>query len=89
MNKPPTASPALTSTPIEPGEVGSMVAEFGRVGDVERIYGLKRGLCYQLITEGRIRSVCLRKPGAKTGVRLIFLPSVAALLHSQMEGGDK
>ena len=77
----------LSCTPIEPGEVGSIVAEFGRIPDVERIYGLKRGVCYQLITEGRIKSVCLRKTGAKTGVRLVHLASVRALLHSQMEGG--
>ncbi len=66
-----------------------MAAEFGRVPDVERIYGLKRGVTYALIREGKLQSVCLRKPGAKTGVRLVHLASVRALLHSQMEGGDK
>ena len=83
-------SPAtLTSTPIEPGEVGSMVAEFGRVADVERIYGLKRGTTYALIRAGKLKSVCLRQPGAKRGIRLVHLPSVHALLHSPMKGGNK
>ena len=78
----PTAN--KTSAPIEPGESGSILPEFGRVPDVERIYGLKRGLCYSLIAAGQIKSVCLRKPGAKTGVRLVYLASVRDFLHQQL-----
>ena len=66
-----------------------MLAEFGRVPDVERIYGLKRGVTYALIRAGKLKSVCLRKPGAKTGIRLVHLPSVRSLLTALMEGGDK
>jgi hypothetical protein len=80
----PTAN--KTSAPIEPGESGSILPEFGRVPDIERIYGLKRGLCYQLIAGGQIKSVCIRKPGAKTGVRLVHLASVREFLNSHMEG---
>ena len=83
-------SPAtLTSTPIEPGESGSTLPEFGRISDVERIYGLKRGVTYALIRDGKLWSVCLRKPGAKTRVRLVHLPSVRALICSQIKGGNK
>lgn len=80
---------AKTSAPIEPGESGSILPEFGRVPDVERIYGLKRGLCYQGIKDGWFKSVCIRKPGAKTGVRLVHLQSVRNWLHAQMECGEK
>jgi len=81
-----TAGANLTAAPIEPGASGSILPEFGRVPDIERIYGLKRGLCYSLIAGGQIKSVCIRKPGAKTGVRLVQLESVRAFLNSQMEG---
>lgn len=77
-------SALLTCSPIEPGEVGSMVAEFGRIPDVQRLFGIKRGQCYQLIGSGDFKSVCLRKPGARTGVRLIHLASVRDWLTSQL-----
>ena len=66
-----------------------MAAEFGRVADVERVYGLKRGTTYALIRAGKLKSACLRQPGAKRGIRLVHLASVRALLHSQMKGGNK
>jgi len=46
----------------------------------------KRGFTYQLINSGKIKSVCLRKPGARTGCRLIHLQSVRDYLTAQMEG---
>ena len=79
-----TADANLTAAPIEPGASGSSLPEFGRVPDVERLFGVKRGLCYQLIGAGTFKSVCLRKPGAKTGVRLIHLASVRDWLTSQL-----
>ena len=42
--------------------------------------GLSRAFYYQLITEGRIRTACLRKPGAIRGQRLVWLPSVMELI---------
>lgn len=60
-------------------------AEFGRIADVERLFGLKRGLTYALIRQGKIKSVCLRKPGARTGVRLVHLASVRLLLEANLE----
>ena len=77
-----------TTVPVEPGVVGS--PEFCRIGDVRRLFGLGRTYCYQLINSGAIRSVCLRKHGAKTGVRLLDVVSVRDFLHRQMaadEGG--
>lgn len=73
-----------TTATIEPGESGSIAAEFVRVPDCERLFGLKRGLIYTLIKDGVIPSVCLRKPGAKTGVRLIHAQGVRDWLKSQL-----
>lgn len=47
--------------------------------------GLTKPHLYQLIREGRIRSACLRAPGKKTGVRLIWLPSILDLIEANTE----
>lgn len=42
--------------------------------------GLSRAHFYQLIDDGRIRSACIRQPGAIRGRRLVYLPSVLEFL---------
>lgn len=83
-NKNATADAHFTATPIEPGESGSIAPEFVRVPDCERLFGLKRGLTYALIKDGVIKSVCLRRPGARTGVRLVSYHSVREYLNRQL-----
>ena len=92
-----TAGAKQTAAPIEPGASGSclntnerdavaaLLPEFGRVGDVERIFALKRGLTYRAIKNGDIKSVVIRQKGAKTGARLIHLASVRDWLNRQMQ----
>lgn len=85
----PGASGSLTAEEIRAPEAvekffGSTAPEFVRVPDCERLWGMKRGLTYALIKEGAIKSVCLRKPGAKTGVRLVHFQSVRDYLKKQL-----
>jgi len=80
-----TASAEKTTAPIAAGESAATLPEFGRLVDVQRLFGLKRGFTYQLINAGKIKSVCLRKRGAKTGVRLIHLQSVRDFLLAHMD----
>jgi hypothetical protein len=91
MNNQPTpgrtTGAGTTVAPVAPGDCGAALPEFGRLADVQRLFGLKRGFTYQLINEGKIRSVSLRKAGAKTGCRLIHLQSVRDYLTAQMEEG--
>ena len=68
-------------TPFAPAEP---LAEFGRVGDVERLFGIKRGVLYRLIQRGLVRSVVLREAGRATGCRLVHLASVRELLQRLM-----
>ena len=84
-----TVDAKLTTAPIEPGASGSVTSEFLRVPDVEKIFGIKRGHCYALIGAGAVKSVCLRKPGAKTGVRLIHTQSIREHLTKNMEGAKQ
>jgi hypothetical protein len=76
-----------TAAPIAPGDCGAALPEFGRVSDIQRLFGLKRGYLYTLINSGTVKSVSLRQRGAKTGVRLIHLQSVRDYLYGQLDGG--
>ena len=57
--------------------------------------GLSRAKMYELITVNAntgekppVKSVCLRKPGAIKGTRLIHLQSLLDYLHAHAEGGQ-
>lgn len=81
----PCTADNLTAAAIQPSESGNTPPEFIRVPDVERIFGIKRGHCYALISAGAVKSVCLRKPGAKTGVRLVHYASVRNFLNRHLD----
>ncbi len=57
--------------------------EWGRLKDVQRLFGIRRSNCYELIRLGEIRSAAVRKKNARNGVRLIDLESVREFLRSQ------
>jgi hypothetical protein len=81
-------SPQQTTAPIAPGKPGKFSkadAEFGRVPDCWTLFGLRRGTIYNLIKDGEIRSVCIRRRGFKQGCRLIDLSSVRSFLTRQLE----
>jgi hypothetical protein len=67
------------------GDCAGVLPEFGRVPDVQRIFGIKRGILYRRIQDGTIKSITLREPGRKFGIRLIHLASVRTLLHRELE----
>jgi len=79
------AGNALFTTPPAPSDCVGALPEFGRWRDVERLYGIKRGILYRKIADGTIKSVSLREPGKKFGVRLIYLQSVRDWLHRELE----
>jgi hypothetical protein len=74
----------FTTAPVPPGDCSASEPEFGRFVDLRRLYGLKRGYAYELIKAGLIKSVPLRVSGGKTGVRLIYLPSVREYLFGEL-----
>jgi hypothetical protein len=59
--------------------------EFANSATAQRLTGLCRSHLYALQNEGKIRSACLRKPGAIRGKRAWHIPSILAFLRSQME----
>jgi hypothetical protein len=69
-----TASAKTNAEPVEPG------AEWLRLPEVRRAFGIGRTTAYAWIAAGRIRSVCLRRPGCARGLRLINAASIRACI---------
>lgn len=74
-----------TTAPVESGNFTGATPEFGRLADVQRLYGLKRGTCYNLLAAGKIRGCLLRVKGKKSGVRIFDMASVRACIVEQMD----
>jgi len=76
----------MTTEPINIASPSNApLPEFGRWRDVERLFGIKRGTLYNLINEGKIKSVMLRRKGNVHGCRLIHLASVSQYLNGLLE----
>ena len=73
-----------TTAPVQPGDFSAALPEFGRMRDVEKVFGIKRGTAYNLLAQGKIRGVVLRTTGEKSGMRLIDMQSVRDYIRSQM-----
>ena len=86
-NKRAATGANFTVAPVEPAvsPAADPMPEFGRLDAVERFFGIKRGPAYKHIRRGDFKSVLLREPGAKNGLRLVHLPSVRAFLAARME----
>ena len=63
--------------------------EWGRVKDVERLFGLKRGSLYALIEAREIESCSLSAKGGRPSIRLIALDSVRNYLRAAMKGNEQ
>jgi hypothetical protein len=55
--------------------------EYGRFGELERRFGIRRSTAYELINAGKIRSVAVKKKGTRSGIRLIDFGSVREFLR--------
>jgi hypothetical protein len=59
--------------------------EFVDCKGLEAGWGIKRSLAYQLLADGAIRGVSLRRRGQLRGKRLFSVDSVREYLRKQME----
>ena len=59
--------------------------EFVDIPGLEARWGIKRSLAYQLLADGKIRGVSLRRRGQIRGKRLFSVDSVRQFLRDQME----
>ena len=81
-SKPPSEPPPRPVGPVE--EWYRLPAPRGG-----RLFGLSRTTLTELAIAGSIKSVLLRKPGAKRGIRLIHGPSLQQYLLGEMEAQMK
>jgi hypothetical protein len=68
-------------------EASHLNPEFVDCRGLEVGWGIKRSLAYQLLNDGKIRGVSLRRRGRLRGKRLFSVDSVRAYLASQMKNG--
>lgn len=79
------AAGVTTAAPISPGTVGDILPEFLEVPDVPRLFGIRRTTLYCLMKTGEIKSVLLRRPGHRSGKRLVSAVSCRDFLNREME----
>jgi hypothetical protein len=60
--------------------------EFVDCRGLEAGWAIKRSLAYQLLADGKIRGVSLRRRGRLRGKRLFDVASVREFLRAQMKG---
>jgi hypothetical protein len=80
-----TLNQNFTAESVKAADCSALTPEFVRVPDVQRLFGIKRGILYRWIAESRIKSFVIREKGNKQGIRLIYLPSLRGYLMKQME----
>jgi len=76
----------LTSAGVQSGSVTRCEPEFIQVQDAIRFSGIGRTSLYSLISDGKIKTINLRRPGTARGRRLVHLPSLRSYLLSFQEG---
>lgn len=64
-------------------------SEFCRMGDLERLFGIKRPSGYTLEKLGLIETVSLRQRGHVRGIKLVSIQSVRSYLHGLLEAQSK
>jgi hypothetical protein len=56
---------------------------------LQACFSIKRSLAYQLLRDGKIKAVSLRRDGKDRGKRLFNVASVREFLRKQMENGGQ
>jgi hypothetical protein len=82
-------SQLVTTAPVEPGETQNAAPEWGRIRDVERLYGIRRGTTYAMIRQKKIKTCLLRVQGNVSGLRLVNLQSVRDFIAAQLKENEQ
>jgi hypothetical protein len=74
----------VTSGPVQVADPAQLEPEWADATGLRRMFGLSRTTAYRLESEGRIRSVLLRRRGFKSGRRLYAVDSVRAMFREAL-----
>lgn len=69
----------------DPITIDNCAPEFVRISNAVRMFGIGRTLLLAYIKSGDIKSVFLRKRGAKAGLRLVSVDSARAFLAQELD----
>lgn len=76
----------FTTVPVTASTIATTaLPEFGRWQDVQHLFGIKRGTLYNLMAEGEVKSVSIRRKGNVHGCRLFYLSGIREYLSSLLE----
>jgi hypothetical protein len=63
--------------------------EYGRVADVERLFGIGKSTVYSLLKSRRIRGCSLTVKGKRSRLRLVDLASVRSYIETEVNQQQK
>ena len=66
-----------------------MRPEWLRVDAATKLFGISRSKVYELITDRRVKSFCLRERNKLKGIRLISFDSLSALMESEAKAQEE
>ena len=72
----------------QPYEQTLQEIEWGRFDELQRRFGIRRSTAYELIGEGKIKSVAVKRKGTRSGIRLIDFGSVREFLRAEQHNGS-
>jgi hypothetical protein len=81
----PDKTTARIPNVLVPLSAAPVDVEFVDFKGLERGWGIKRSLAYQLLADGAIKGVSLRRRGLSRGKRLFSVDSVREFLRGQMD----
>ena len=70
-----------TESNEDKGVPPSSVPAYLRTADIYSRYGLKRSFIYQLIKDGRLKSICMKGRGKTRGIRLFRPEDIEKAIH--------
>jgi len=88
-----TSGPTHTTAPVVAAPANAAIPqkpEFIRLpkaGTLCPFTGLSRTKLWEILCTRKVKTVCLRRPGALKGARLVHLQSLLDYLYSLAEGG--
>ena len=89
----PAGGPEFTAALVVAAPVSAAIAQkpevirLPKAGTLCAFTGLSRTKLWEILCTRKVKTVCLRRPGALKGARLVHLQSLLDYLHSLAEGG--
>jgi hypothetical protein len=78
-------SPNLTATLADQSAQSEQRPEWIRMDAAEKLFGISRSKLYELISDRKIKSFCLRERNKVKGIRLLSFDSICEFLEKEAQ----